>query len=332
MIRPAILCPIDFSEASRGALRYAAVLAEHFGTGLAVMTATDPLLAEAAAMESSEADVRDATLEALRAFFGEAVDRRLKGVSVAFVATVGQPDAEILRIARERRADLIVISSHGLTGFRKMFFGSTTERVLRGTRVPVLVVPGDDRGPWTLADATARVRRILVPVLLSPADARQIAVAKGLAEALMAPALLLHVVEPLRAVLPRSDRYLATVERERRARAEAELDGIAAGAGAARVEALIAYGEPSEEIVKVARDRGAGLIVMSLQGAGVSGPRIGSVTYRVLCAAGRPVLALAAGLPAEARSAEREARRAKAGEFPPPAKKHAPAKRGRAAK
>ncbi|HEX6323226.1 MAG TPA: universal stress protein [Vicinamibacterales bacterium] len=314
MIRPSILCPVDFSEASRGALRYGAVLAEHFGSDLVVMTATDPLLAEAAAMETSAAEVRTATLEALRHFFGETVERCLKATSIAFVAGVGKPHAEILRVARERNADLIVISSHGLSGFRKMFFGSTTERVLRETPVPVLVVPGDDRGPYSLADAAARVRRILAPVLLSPVDARQIAVVKGLAEALPAPALLLHVVEPLRAVLPRSDRYLAQVERERRERAEAELERIAGGAGAARVEGLIAYGEPSEEIAKVARDRGVGLIVMALQGSSLSGPRIGSVTYRVLYTAGRPVLALPAG------------------NFSAAAKKPARVKRGRSAK
>lgn len=322
MITPSILCPVDFSDASRGALRYGAVLAEHFGSDLVVMTAMDPLLAEAAAMETSAAEVRTATLDALQKFFSETVERALKAASVAFVASVGKPDAEILRLARERDTDLIVISSHGLSGFRKMFFGSTTERVLRETTVPVLVVPGDDRGPWSLADATSRVRRILAPVLLSPVNARQITVARGLAEALMAPVLLLHVVEPLRAVLPRSDRYLAKVERERRERAEAELERIAGSAGAARVEGLIAYGEPAEEIAKVARDRGVGLIVMSLQGSPLAGPRIGSVTYRVLSAAGRPVLALPAGLPSEARSA-------KEGDFSPAAKKPAQAKRRR---
>jgi len=325
MIKPSVLCPVDFSDASRGALRYGAVLAEHFGSDLVVMTAMDPLLAEAAAMETSADDVRTATLEALRKFFGETVERGLKATSVAFVACVGKPDAEILRIARERHTDLIVISSHGLSGFRKMFFGSTTERVLRETRVPVLVVPGDDRGPWSLADATSRVRRILAPVLLSPAHARQVGVARALAEVVMAPVLLLHVVEPLRAVLPRSDRYLAKVERERRERAEAELERIAGSAGPARVEGLIAYGEPAEEIVKVARDRGVGLIVMALQGSALAGPRIGSVTYRVLSAAGRPVLALP---PFALRaSAGKRAR-----DFSAAAKKSAQVKRGRSAR
>jgi len=291
MTSRAILCPVDFSEASRGALRYGVVLAEQFASELVVMTATHPLLAEAAAMETSEAQVRTSTLEALRRFVADTIEHPPKRGRLAFEAAVGKPDAEILKAARTHKTDFIIISSHGLTGFRKLFFGSTTERVLRETPVPVLIVPGDDRGLSNYADASLRVRRILAPVLLPP-NPRQMLVAKTIAEALAAPVLLLHVVEPLRAVLPQTDRYLSKVERERRARAEQELEGIAGQTGAPRVEALIAYGEPSEEIIKVARDRGVGLIVMTLQGSPLTGPRIGSVTYRVLCAAGRPVLAL----------------------------------------
>ena len=46
-IRPSILCPIDYSDASAGALRYAAAIAEHFGTRLIVLTVEDPLLTTA---------------------------------------------------------------------------------------------------------------------------------------------------------------------------------------------------------------------------------------------------------------------------------------------
>ena len=45
--RPSVLCPIDFSVASRGALRYALAIAEHFGAGLTLVTVNDPLMADA---------------------------------------------------------------------------------------------------------------------------------------------------------------------------------------------------------------------------------------------------------------------------------------------
>lgn len=289
---PSIVCPIDFSEASRGALRYGIAIAEHFGSTLVVTTVNDPLLAEAAAMRSSAERVIQDTDAALRHFFAETAGGRPEGPARAvFEVRTGKPADEILAAARAHAADLIVISSHGLTGFRKMFFGSTTERVLRETESPVLIVPGSDPGPAGLHAARTLVPRILVPVLLPGAHAMQLAVARGLSDALDAPALVLHVVEPVRAAVFHA-RYLPSIERERRMRAESDLERLVSGFGGRRAEGLIAYGEPAEEIVKVAEDRSAGLIVMSLFGSPLAGPRIGSVTYRVLSTAGRLVLAL----------------------------------------
>ena len=59
-----------------------------------------------------------------------------------------------------------------------------------------------------------------------------------------------------------------------------------------KAEALTAFGDPAEEIAKIARDRRVGLVVIGLHGSPVAGPRMGSVTYRVLCLAQVPVLAL----------------------------------------
>src|SRR6185503_20434032 len=100
-----------------------------------------------------------------------------------------------------------------------------------------------------------------------------------------------HVIEPLR-TLP-GHHNLHAVETERRYRAETELERLtAASAEGTTPEALIVYGEPAEEIAKVASDRDAGLIIMGLHSSPLLGPRMGSVTYRVLCLAHRPVLAL----------------------------------------
>jgi len=293
MIKPSVLCPVDFSEASRGALRYAAALAEHFAAELLVITVNDPLLAEAAAMDTSAARVRQDTLGELTRFTAESIDRPLKGATLAFEVMTGKPAQEILRVVGERRPGVLVISSHGLTGFRKMFFGSTTERVLRETQVPVLIVPGSDRGPRRIEDIAPMVRRILLPVEFNGAAEAQLPVAAGLAAALGASVVLLNVVEPVRAVLPAGERHLPSIERERRARAEGALDALKARLPAGvKSEAIIAYGEPSEEIAKVAGDRNAGLIIMGLYASPLMGPRIGSVTYRVLSSAHRLLLAL----------------------------------------
>lgn len=293
-MRPAVVCPVDFSDASRGALRFAAAIAQHFGSRLVVMTVDDPLLTEAAAMQSSDRAVRDETRAALTRFFDETLAPRHPSLDVTFHVEVGEPAPAILTAITAQGAELLVMSSHGLTGFRKMFFGSTTERVLRETTVPVLVTREDGaaHGPASVEEAARRVRRVLAPVLSPSTSDRPLVVSRAIARALGVPQLLLHVVEPVRVRHPRAEGLIPGIERERRERAETALASVAASAGPPVPETLIAYGEPSEEIVKVARDRGVGLIVMGLVGSQLGGPRIGSVTYRVLCAAPCPVLAL----------------------------------------
>jgi nucleotide-binding universal stress UspA family protein len=52
----------------------------------------------------------------------------------------GKPYLEIIRYARENRIDLIVLASHGFSGLEHVLFGSTAERILRESPVPVLVI------------------------------------------------------------------------------------------------------------------------------------------------------------------------------------------------
>ena len=86
---------------------------------------------------------------------------------------------------------------------------------------------------------------------------------------------------------------LSRIDAERRYRAEQDLETAASEAPPqVTTESLVAYGEPSEEVAKVAADRDAGLIVMGLHSSPLLGPRMGSVTYRVLCLAHRLVLAV----------------------------------------
>ena len=169
-MRPSVLCPIDFSESSGGALRYASAVATHFGARLTLLAVTDPLLQEVDQFEGS-ADLAEETTRELERFFTQIFAERPQGVlDVRMVVTSGKSAPEILRVSREHGCDLIVMSSHGATGFRKLFFGSTTERVLRETTVPVLVTSGSDPGPDTLADVPRLIRRVLAPVDLSTAS------------------------------------------------------------------------------------------------------------------------------------------------------------------
>jgi universal stress protein A len=288
---PLIVCPVDFSDASRTALQYGCAIADHFGARLIVLSVDDPLLSTVASTRGEP--LAAATERELRRFIDGSLPQTAGGPKLLDVqVAVGKPAPEIVRVAREHRADLVVMSSHGRSGTSKRFFGSTTEGVLRTTDVPVLVTPRtrDPIGPLSAIAQT--VRRIVVPVDLSPASPHQIRIAAGIARALSIPLLLPYVLEPV--FVPPEIRWaIPGLDAERRAQAEASLQELVArhGAGAA-AETLILTGDASEEIVKLARARDAGLIVMGLHSSDVLGPRMGSVTYRVLSMIDTLVLAL----------------------------------------
>jgi len=295
--RPSVLCPIDFSDASRGALRYAAALAEYLKADLTVVTVTDPLLTEAAELSSAVAQLPEAIRKELHRFCEDTFDHAVNCKGIRFEVATGKPAVEILRIAHDRPANVIVMSTHGLTGVRKLFFGSTTERVLRETTVPILLTPAHDHGPTRFDDIKRAVRRMLVPVDLTTATFDQVSAARDVAAVLDVPVLLAHVVEPVRFTV--SGPHLPNIELERRFRAEKALAELVLTIPPnLRPEALVAYGDPAEEIAKVARDRDVGLIVMGLHASFLLGPRMGSVTYRVLCLTSTLVLALPPGIPA----------------------------------
>ena len=292
-IRPSILCPIDFSEASAGALRYAAAIAAHFATRLIILSVEDPLLTEARDLGTGIVWSPEDSRREIEQFAAQTLGAGSSTLpALEYEVAVGKPAAEILRVARERSCELIVISTHGLTGIRKLFFGSTTERVLRETTVPVLVTPPLDRGPVRLEEARRSIGRIVVPVDLSPASLHQTQVAYALAEALGAAMILVHVIEPLKTWLA-ARLPLARIEADRRALAE---DGLAELLAVipSRVhrEALVANGDPAEELSRIVHDRHASLVVMGLHGSPLLGPRMGSVTYRLLCVHPALVLAL----------------------------------------
>ena len=288
---PSVLCPIDFSEFSRVALAHAVAIADHFGARLIVLSVDDPLLIEAAGAGGYVSSL-DETLHELRRFCSDTLTSFAGPRAVEFRVAIGKPATEILREAGELGVDLIVMSSHGRSGFRRLFFGSTTERVLRETFVPVLVTRGG-RQPFTsLSDLARHITRVIVPVDLTGASAHQLSVGQGIAEAVSARLTAVHVLEPI-FVPARVRDALAGAEHMRRAQAEEMLAELVPSIhGDHRTESLVLLGEPAEEIVKLADARDAGLIVMGLHSSGVFGPRMGSVTYRVLCLTDALVLAV----------------------------------------
>jgi nucleotide-binding universal stress UspA family protein len=288
-----VLCPIDFSDPSRSALRYGIAIANHFGARLTLLAVDDPLLVEAAASVGVVPSLTEETMQELRRLGADVLGKPYsQNTNIDFLVRTGKPAVEILRETRKIAADLIVMSSRGHTGVRKMFFGSTTERVLRETTVPVLVTPTEPPQGQSLDEIARYVNRIIAPVDLSEASSRQLAVAAGIAQALSVPLLIAHVLEPL--VIPTRVRLaMSGTDEVRRASAEDKLADVAQSLPeTVKTEALVVSGDPAEEIVKLTEARHAKLIVMGLHSAMLFGSRMGSVTYRVLSLTHTLVLAL----------------------------------------
>jgi nucleotide-binding universal stress UspA family protein len=291
-VRPSILCPVDFSAASVHALRVAGAIANQASARLIVLTVEDPLLTEAMDLGTGVVWTAEETKTELQELAAHAFgpDSAMLA-ALEYDVVVGKPAPEILRVARERTCDLIVMSSHGLTGARKLFFGSTTERVLRETTKPVLVTP-PETADMTFQQWRGHLRQILVPVDLSSASLPQVQTARKLADALKVGLIVLHVIEPVKSRLA-AKLNLVGINADRRAMAEEGLNSLLATLPpSVHVEALVAYGDPAEELTKVVHDRHVGLVVMGLHGSPLLGPRMGSVTYRVLCLSRTPVLAV----------------------------------------
>src|SRR5690606_25283190 len=112
---------------------------------------------------------------------------------------------------------------------------------------------------------------------------------------LSVPLLLPYVLEPV-FVAPAIRWAIPGLDAERRAEADARLQELVARhAEGVQTETIILTGDPSEEVVKLARARDAGLIVMGLHTPDLLGPRMGSVTYRVLSMIDALVLAIPPG-------------------------------------
>ena len=128
-----ILCPVDFSETSRRALKNAIHLSKTFQAHLTVLTVFEPLLSNYFGVGQTPGERKEKILVKRQQ---QQFDRFLQGFNLEnldWKKTIrrGKPHQEILRAVDETKSDLLVMGSLGKTGLSRMLMGSTTERVVR---------------------------------------------------------------------------------------------------------------------------------------------------------------------------------------------------------
>jgi nucleotide-binding universal stress UspA family protein len=147
-----ILCPTDFSNPSFEAMNVATELALHFSSDLIVIHVVTPIPVIVTDYTSSAAFNVQEYQELMEASsmktLEEQIEKRIpKGVSVRSMLSLGDPANQIVHTAEDEKVDLIVISTRGQTGLKRLVFGSVAEKVVRLATRPVLSI----REPHTVS-------------------------------------------------------------------------------------------------------------------------------------------------------------------------------------
>ena len=158
-----IVAAIDFSTQSARALRYAAATARAAGGRVVALHALDPLLSAAAARAYAERVLMTETREELSRFVSKILGPD-DAEAVECVVTIGPARQVLIQESGRRHADVVVMGTNGRGGVSKLFFGSTTESLLRRYHGAVMVVP--PRAP--MPEATWPGGRLLAAIPAGP--------------------------------------------------------------------------------------------------------------------------------------------------------------------
>ena len=288
-----IICPVDLSESSVRALAYAAALARWYDSQLTVLHVVPTF--ESMQVRGDLAEPIRVVTPMPREQVLEEMSRSLNLTALASratpVAQSGDPRETIIDQALSKKADLIVMGTHGRRGFKRLLLGSVTEAVLREAPCPVLTVP-----PHAAADVSEAVtfKRILCPVDFSPSALQALGFALDLARQADGLVTLLHALEWL-SEEPRTSAHFDVPEYRRHMAQDARerLRTLVAEESRTWVEIddVVVFGRPYREVLRAAEMKSADLIVMGAQGrGGIDLALFGSTTQQVVRGAMCPVL------------------------------------------
>jgi nucleotide-binding universal stress UspA family protein len=138
-----ILVPIDFSDRSLKALSYAVGIAQNFNSKLMVVYVNEPVppISDKAWGVVDRSKMYEEHLGEAKARLKAIVEERTpKEMSVGVEILTGDPAPEIITVANDFHADLIVMGTHGRGGLAHLLMGSTAEKLLRKAPCPVLTL------------------------------------------------------------------------------------------------------------------------------------------------------------------------------------------------
>jgi nucleotide-binding universal stress UspA family protein len=294
-----ILCPIDFSDHSIHALDHAVAFAKWYGSSLTLLHVRPPApvaypVGPGMVATFLTPQERAALLDAMHRIERE----RCNGITCTAEVVEGPPAAEILSQAESMAADFVVMGTHGRSGFERLMLGSITEKVLRTAACPVLTVPP------SVATATpppVLFKNLLCAVDFSDCSMNALDYAISIAKESDASLTVMHVVE-VPPELPAEGsggpfsfrEYVESLEQVRVARLNEAIPDEARAY--CKVDTLVTTGKAYREILRVAEQREAGLLVVGIHGRGpLDRLLFGSTAQHLVRLASCPVLTLRKG-------------------------------------
>lgn len=272
-----VLVATDGSEVADAAVAHGVEVAARFDAAVEFLTVVDVRDLE----NAPTADDRRAAARDVVADLAARADER--GLEGRHEVRTGVPAEAILEHVEDVGADLVVVGTHGRTGYRRLVLGSVAESVLRAAPVPVLTVPPAAAGGEDYQD-------VLVPTDGSSCAERATDWALTLARRYGARVHGLSVVEP--DALGLDVRSAALLDRHRQAATDAvESVAAAAEADGLAVESAVREGRPHRAIGSYVDERGVDLVVMGTHG-GTDLDRLllGSVAERTVRTSPVPVV------------------------------------------
>jgi nucleotide-binding universal stress UspA family protein len=286
-----VLCPVDFSEISQHALDHAAAIARWYEARLTLLY----VFANLPTMDLPPLVLEDADRKRLMSDLRRMAAAVPRDVPVEFrVQEAPYVHEEILAQLGAMQADLLVIGTHGRSGFQRLFLGSVTEKVIRKATCPTLVVP--PRAPDVPAGTPIEFRRILCAVDFSESSLDALALAINMAQEADAQLLLLHIVEfpPVLSeepTMPALD--LSRVREAAAADARRKLHELIPEQARTycTMDTAVVEGRAYREILRHATEWQSDLIVMGVHGRRALDLLVfGSTTHHVIRASACPVL------------------------------------------
>jgi nucleotide-binding universal stress UspA family protein len=278
-----ILCPVDFFPASEAAVNYAAGLAANYEAGIHLLHVVTPVVTGGYEYSLDTTEIMKSLEEKAEAeLLALAQKVNAGGISTEYEIRVGDVYDEIKQAIDALKPEIVVMGTHGRRGVERWFMGSTTEKLMRHSPIPLITISA--AGEKVEA---ARFRRILVTTDFSDGTSDALAYAFSVAQENESHITLLHVIHDVAADV--SGKYRESLIEG----VQKQLDDLVPAEATTwcDVHTQVEVGVPYRIIPRILEDEKIDLLVMNIHGKGMlDRALLGSTAERVVRIARCPVM------------------------------------------